>query len=198
MTNGENFNINSAIEAILFASGTPILVQKVAEALETDVATLNAVIDELIESYNSSDRGLMILRLDDSLQLCTRQQYSEHIRLALDNRRNSPLSNAAMESLAIIAYNQPVTRAYVEQIRGVDSGAVITNLVEKGLLQEVGRLDAPGRPILFGTTVDFLRCFGISSLDELPEIEKIIPEEGQVPDQQVLSIFREDSDDSEE
>lgn len=198
MTNGENFNINSAIEAILFASGTPIPVQKIAEALEMDITELNAVVDELIDLYNSSERGLMILRLEESLQLCTRSQYAEHIRLALDNRRNSPLSNAAMESLAIIAYNQPVTRSYVEQIRGVDSGAVVANLVEKGLLQEVGRLDAPGRPILYGTTVDFLRCFGISSLDELPDIERIIPEEGQVPDQQVLSIFKEDADDTEE
>ncbi|MBQ1183187.1 MAG: SMC-Scp complex subunit ScpB, partial [Clostridia bacterium] len=108
--------------------------------------------------------------LDFSYQLCTRKEFAENIRAVLDLRRKAPLSQAALEVLAVIAYNQPVTKAYVEQVRGVDCSGVVSTLVEKGLLEEKGRLELPGRPLLYGTTANFLRCFGLKNLDELPDV----------------------------
>ena len=113
---------------------------------------------------------LELRRLDASYQLCTRPVYAGEIRRALELRRNTPLSAAALEVLAIIAYNQPVTRGFVEQVRGVDSSSVVTSLVEKGLVEEAGRLELPGRPISYRTTAAFLRCFGLGSLDDLPDV----------------------------
>ena len=169
--------MTGAIEAILFASGEPIESSKLAQTLETDADTLSSVIGELNDFYNENQRGFEIVKLNDSYQMTTRAFYSEITRRALDHRRNTPLSAAAMEILAIVAYNQPVTKGYIEQIRGVDCFYGINSLVEKGLIEERGRLDAPGRPRLYGTTPDFLRCFGISSLDELPKLSKL-----EVPD----------------
>lgn len=186
--------MTGAVESILFASGEPIEAQKLAQTLETDVQTVEDVIDGLNEYYSDDQRGFEIVKLDGSYQMTTRAFYSEITRRALDHRRNTPLSGAALEILAVVAYNQPVTKGYIEQIRGVDCFYGINSLVEKGLIEERGRLDAPGRPRLYGTTPDFLRCFGISSLNELPELSRIdLPEEAvrqEQPDdaQQVLPI----------
>lgn len=165
--------MTGAIESILFASGEPIESAKLAQTLETDVKTLETVIDNMIEYYEQNSRGFTIIKLEDSYQMATRNFYSEITKRALDHRRNTPLSNAALEILSIVAYNQPVTKGYIEQIRGVDCFYGINSLIEKGLLEERGRLDAPGRPRLYGTTPDFLRCFGIDSLDKLPPLPQI-------------------------
>ena len=187
--------MTGALEAILFASGEPIEREKLAQTLETDVRTLDAAVDGLNEYYSDNQRGFEILKLDTCFQMTTRAFYGEITRRALDHRRNTPLSNAAMEILAVIAYNQPVTKGYIEQIRGVDCFYGINSLIEKGLVEERGRLDAPGRPHLYGTTADFLRCFGLESLDDLPRLSGIELPEGEqasaaVPDdaQRVLPI----------
>lgn len=187
--------MTGALEAILFASGEPIEREKLAQTLETDVRTLDAAVDGLNEYYSDNQRDFEILKLDTCFQMTTRAFYGEITRRALDHRRNTPLSNAAMEILAVIAYNQPVTKGYIEQIRGVDCFYGINSLIEKGLVEERGRLDAPGRPHLYGTTADFLRCFGLESLDDLPRLSGIELPEGEqasaaVPDdaQQVLPI----------
>ncbi len=160
----------SAIEAVLFAHGDPIEAERLAEILELDVETIHRLAEDLMSEINTRAGGITMLRLDDRYQLCTRKEYAAPIRRALDIRRNTPLSQAAMEVLAIIAYNQPVTKAFVEQVRGVDCSAVIQGLQQKNLIEEQGRLELPGRPLLYGTTPVFLRCFGISKLSELPPL----------------------------
>ena len=165
--------MSGAVESILFASGEPIERRKLADVLEIEPERLDMIIDELKESYRTESRGFDILTLDNSYQMCSSKYYGEITKKALDHRGNTPLSNAALEILSIVAYNQPVTKAYVEQIRGVDCFYGINALVEKGLIEEKGRLDAPGRPWLYGTTADFLRCFGLQSLDQLPELPRL-------------------------
>ncbi|MBQ8338006.1 MAG: SMC-Scp complex subunit ScpB [Oscillospiraceae bacterium] len=159
-----------AIEAILFASGEPVLAARIAEVLEIDLRTAKNLLDGISDDYENRDSGICVLKLGDSYQMTTNKEYADKVRAALDIRRNQPLSNAALEVLAIIAYNQPVTRAFMEQIRGVDCSGVVANLCEKELIEEAGRLDLPGRPIAFKTTANFLRAFGISSLDLLPAL----------------------------
>lgn len=183
--------MTGAVEAILFASGDPIDEVRLSQVLETDVKTLSAVVDGLNDYYAENQRGMEIIRLDKSYQMTTRAFYGEITRRALDHRRNTPLSNAALEILAVVAYNQPVTKGYIEQVRGVDCFYGINSLVEKGLIEECGRLDAPGRPRLYRTTPDFLRCFGVSSLDELPKLDpiEVKDEQTEADDaQQVLPI----------
>lgn len=160
----------AAMEAILFASGEPVALSRIAEVLELDEETAGRLADDLMHDYNTRPGGLSIVRLNNAYQMCTRKDYAEYIRKAMEIRRNTPLSQAAMEVLSIVAYNQPVTRAFIEQVRGVDCGAVVQGLAAKNLIEEKGRLELPGRPLLYGTTPDFLRCFGISSLDELPPL----------------------------
>lgn len=160
----------SAIEAVLFAHGDPIEAERLAEILGLDEETVHRLAEDLMSEINTRAGGITMLRLDDRYQLCTRKEYAGPIRRALDIRRNTPLSQAAMEVLAIIAYNQPVTKAFVEQVRGVDCSAVIQGLQQKNLIEEQGRLELPGRPLLYGTTPVFLRCFGISKLSELPPL----------------------------
>lgn len=159
----------AAVEAVLFASGEPIAASRLAEVLELDEETTVRLADDLMQEVNTRG-GLLIVRLGDQYQMCTKSSYADYIRKALDIRRNTPLSQAAMETLAIVAYNQPVTRAFIDQVRGVDCGAVVQGLVAKNLVEEKGRLELPGRPLLYGTTPDFLRCFGLSSLEELPSL----------------------------
>lgn len=165
--------MSGAVESILFASGEPIEKKKLAEVLEIEPERLEMIVDELRENYKADNRGFEILTLDNTYQMCSSRYYGEITKKALDHRRNTPLSNAALEILSIVAYNQPVTKAYVEQIRGVDCFYGINALVEKGLIEEKGRMDAPGRPWLYGTTADFLRCFGLQSLDQLPELPRL-------------------------
>ncbi len=159
-----------AIEAILFASGEPISAARIAEVLEIDLRTAKNLLDGISDDYENRESGICVLKLGDNYQMTTNKEYADKVRAALDIRRNQPLSNAALEVLAIIAYNQPVTRAFMEQIRGVDCSGVVANLCEKELIEEAGRLDLPGRPIAFKTTANFLRAFGISSLDLLPAL----------------------------
>lgn len=159
-----------AFEAILFASGEPVEMERFCEVFEIDDETVEKVMDMLSDRLEKQQSAIKLVRLDFSYQLCTKKEYAEHIRTVLDLRRRTPLSQAALEVLAVIAYNQPVTRAYVEQVRGVDCSGVVSTLVEKGLLEEKGRLELPGRPLLYGTTANFLRCFGLSNLDDLPEV----------------------------
>lgn len=160
----------AAIEAILFANGEPMPADRLAELLELDSETVHRIAGDLMSEINSRMGGICMVRLDEQYQLCTRKEYSDVIRRALDICRNTPLSQAAMEVLAIVAYNQPVTKAFVEQVRGVDCSAVMQGLVQKNLIEECGRLELPGKPLLYGTTPVFLRSFGISKLDELPPL----------------------------
>lgn len=156
------------IEAILFASGDPVSLDRLSEAggFERDMTV--ALLDQLERRYNVTESGLRVIRLGNAFQITTRTEYSAHVKAALEAKKQTPLSPAAMESLAIIAYNQPVTKSFVEQVRGVDSGGVVNTLVERELIEEAGRLDLPGRPISYRTTDGFLRCFGLSSLQQLP------------------------------
>lgn len=158
----------AALSAILFASGEPVPIARVAAALEMDEPSVYKLADALEKTLAKT--GICLLRLEDELQLTTRAEYTEVVRKVLDMRRDTPLSSAAMEVLAVVAYRQPVTKSYVEQVRGVDCGGVLSSLATKGLVEERGRLDVPGRPILYGTTAAFLRCFGLTSLADLPEV----------------------------
>ena len=160
----------AACEAILFASGEPVPLMRICEIFEIDEETAEGIMNMLSDRLVNSGSGIKLIKLDKVYQLCSREEYVEYIRKALDLRRKTPLSQAAFEVLAVIAYNQPVTKAYVEQVRGVDCSGVVSTLVEKNLLEEKGRLELPGRPLLYGTTDNFLRCFSLKSLDDLPEI----------------------------
>jgi len=167
------------IEGLLFASGDSIPLKRLAEVLEMSEAKTNGILQEMMEEFNNNDeRGIHIIRLEDSYQLCTKREYYDYIHLLRERNRRSALTNAGLEVLSVVAYNQPVTRSAIEFIRGVNSDGPLNNLVAAGLVREMGRLDAPGRPILFGTTEEFLRCFNLSSLSELPDIEKEYSFEG--------------------
>jgi len=156
--------------AILFAAGDPLEASRIGEALGLGREEVGAYAAGISAWLAEAELPLELRRLEDSYQLCTLPAYAGEIRRALELRRNTPLSPAALEVLAIIAYNQPVTRGFVEQVRGVDSSSVVTSLVEKGLVEEAGRLELPGRPISYRTTPAFLRCFGLTSLSELPDV----------------------------
>lgn len=160
----------AAVEAIVFASGEPVPLSRLALALELDEDTTARIADDWVQDINTRGGGLTALKLDDRYQLCSSKACAAYVRKAMDIRRNTPLSQAAMEVLAIIAYNQPVSRPFVEQVRGVDCSAVMQGLQQKGLIEERGRMDLPGRPLLYGTTPNFLRCFGLSSLEQLPPL----------------------------
>ena len=162
----------AAIEAVLFASGEPVPAARLAQALSIDTATVDKLVRALAERLETEQSGLQVLKLENAYQMCTRKKYAEIVRSVLEIRRNAPLSQAAMEILAIIAYNQPVTKGFVEQIRGVDSSGAIASLAAKGLIEEKGRLELPGRPLLYGTTEHFLKCFQIASLEQLPPLPK--------------------------
>ena len=159
-----------AIEAILFASGEPIELYRLSEASGVETGSIPDMIRLLNERYFDNSSGICIKKLDSSYQMCTNEKYAEQIRAALETKRSTPLSNAGMEALTIIAYNQPVSKGFVENVRGIDSSSVINNLVEKGLVEEAGRLDVPGKPIVYRTTSVFLRSFGLSSVADLPPL----------------------------
>ena len=162
--------MNAAIEAILFANGSSVEPAKIAAALEISEAEARERLDALMNEYQSSGRGITIIKLKESYQMVSVKEFAPCIRTVMDLRRNTPLSQAALEVLAVIAYNQPVTKAFVEQIRGVDCSGVIGSLTAKDLIEEKGRLELPGRPLLYGTTENFLRCFNVSSIEELPPL----------------------------
>lgn len=163
-------NIKYAIEGILFAAGEPVKASKLAVVLETEIDKIVNAVDELKREYNEEHRGFTIIDIMEGYQICSRPEYYRYIQEILGEQRNQPLSNAAMEALAIIAYKQPITRGQIEHIRGVNSDGCVNRLYERGLIDEAGRLDAPGRPILYKTTDTFLRCFGLKSPQDLPPI----------------------------
>lgn len=163
-------NIKYAIEGILFAAGEPVKASKLAVVLDTDIENINRAVAALKAEYNEQHRGFNIIDIMDGYQICSRPEYYRYIQEILGEQRNQPLSNAAMEALAIIAYKQPITRGQIEHIRGVNSDGCVNRLYERGLIDEAGRLDAPGRPILYVTTDTFLRCFGLKSPKDLPPI----------------------------
>lgn len=181
-------NLKYAIEGILFAAGEPVKAAKLAVVLDTDIEKVKAAVEELKEEYDSNKRGFNIIDILDGYQICSRPEYYAYIQEILGEQRNQPLSNAAMEALAIIAYKQPITRGQIERIRGVNSDGCVNRLYERGLVDEAGRLDAPGRPILYKTTDTFLRCFGLTSPRDLPPVnlEKLVQEEPPQGEQQSL------------
>lgn len=161
----------SVLEAVLFASGDPVEITRLAQVCQTEPDILPKLVTLLSDRYQDTGSALEVLRLGESYQLATKPQYADAIRAAIETKKNTPLSPAAMEVLAIVAYNQPVTKSFVEHIRGVDSSSVVNSLVEKNLLEEAGRLDIPGRPVAYRTTENFLRCFQMASLDELVPLD---------------------------
>lgn len=166
----DNANLSAVLEAVLFASGEPLDLEKTAKALLIDQETIENCLSSLAETYKSDDHGIELLNLGGKYQFATKEAYAPQIRAVLSIKKNTPLSSAAFEVLAIVAYNQPVTKAFIEQVRGVDCSGVISTLCQRNLIEEHGRLDLPGRPLLYCTTDTFLRCFELSSLDELPEL----------------------------
>lgn len=162
--------LQSALEGVLFAAGEPVSVERLCLGLEVDRPTLDAVVQRLMDQYSYDRRGIRLVRLESSYQLCSAPEYADAIRSTLESRKPARLSQPALEVLAIVAYYQPVTRAYVDQVRGVDSAYTMGLLLERELIEEAGRLSVPGRPMQFRTTKNFLRSFGMSSLEELPEL----------------------------
>ncbi|SDA15713.1 segregation and condensation protein B [Ruminococcus sp. YE71] len=158
------------VEAVLFSSGDPLTAEKICAALGVTKRELNEAVEYLSERYSQEDSGIELLRLNDAYQLAVKKQFASDVKAVLEIKKGATLSPAAMEVLTIAAYNQPVTKAFVEHVRGVDSSSVVNSLVEKDLLCETGRLNLPGRPVAYKTTDNFLRAFGLSSLDELPPL----------------------------
>lgn len=167
----ENINIAYAIEGILFAAGEPVKAAKLAAVLDTDIDTVTEAAKLLKYNYDTELRGVMLIEIDEGYQICSRPEYYAYIQEILGEQRRQALSNAAMEALAIVAYKQPITKGQVEYIRGVNSDGAMNRLVERDLIEEVGRLDAPGRPILYATTQNFLRCFGLKTPGDLPKVD---------------------------
>lgn len=169
----ESEELQRAIEAILFAAGERIDIARLAAALETDTSDVEKAADELADKYAFERRGIRILKLEKGYQMVSSGEMADYVTKALETRKPPKLSSSQLETLTIIAYYQPATKAMVEQIRGVDSAYSVAALLNKKLIEEAGRLNVPGRPIQYKTTSDFLRTFGLSSLEELPPIEKI-------------------------
>ena len=164
-------DVERAIEAILFAAGYPVKYEKLAEVIGLSERDIRGLVENMAAGYG--ERGIQLLMYPDACQLSTKEVFAPYIREALGIRRGGNLSNSSLEVLAVVAYNQPVTRSYIDTVRGVDSSYAVTSLLDKGLIEAVGRLDAPGRPMLYGTTEKFLRVFGLSSLADLPETEAL-------------------------
>ena len=158
------------LEAVLFAAGDAVSIDRLCEVLELPRETVLEAARELSSRYDFEQRGLMLRRIADKLQLCSRPMYAEAVRRVTETRKNASLSPAALEVLTIIAYRQPVTRAFIDQLRGVDSGGTLSSLAEKQMIEEAGRLEVPGRPILYRTTEHFLQAFALESLDDLPAL----------------------------
>ena len=182
--------VESAIEGILFAAGEPVGVERLCMTLEIDRATADAVCQRLADQYSYERRGIRLVKLESCYQLCSAPEYAEYIRKAFESRKPARLSQPALEVLAIIAYYQPTTKAYVDQIRGVDSSYTVGLLTDRELIEECGRMAVPGRPILYRTTQNFLRSFGLSSLEDLPELPNASAEDEQLTLDMESSIAR--------
>lgn len=176
-------NIECALEAVLFSLGEAVEIEKLAEALEVKEEEVKEAAITLQKKYDEENRGIKIIEIENAIQMCSNPEYFECIKRVTQIKKQAGLSSAALETLSIIAYNQPVTKGTIEFIRGVDSTYSVTRLLERGLIDELGRAETPGRPILYGTTTEFLRCFGLKNLEELPQLpEKEVPVEQQEKD----------------
>lgn len=182
--------IEAAMEAILFAAGDPVGVERICLTLDIDKATADSVAQHLADQYSFERRGIRLVRMDNSYQLCSAPEFADAVRRAFESRKPARLSQPALEVLAIVAYFQPTTRAYVDQVRGVDSSYTMGLLLERELIEECGRLAVPGRPVLFRTTKTFLRSFGLSSLEELPELPSTTAEDGQITMEMQAAVER--------
>ena len=169
----DNTFIESAIESILFVSGEPVKTARIAEVLEVETSEIDAASERIRDRLAFERRGIRLVKLDGALQLCSSPEFADYVRHAIEVRKPSQLSVSALEVLAIIAYFQPVTKSYVEQIRGVHSSYTIAQLVEKGFVEPCGKLAVPGRPVIYRTTYEFLRTFGLESLSDLPELPHV-------------------------
>ena len=187
-------DISAALEAILFAAGESVPLARLSLVLDTDEEELGQIAEELAARYEREGRGIRILRLDDRLQMCSDPDYAPFVIKALEQRRPPMLSQSALETLAIVAYYQPVTRATIDRVRGVDSSYTVGALAERGLIEICGRLDAPGRPALFRTTDVFLRTMGISRLSELPPLPELAGSEGVEKLQQAIHELQNAAD----
>ena len=190
--------LESALEGVLFAAGEPVPVERLCLGLEVDRPTLDAVAQRLMDRYSYDRRGIRLVRLDTSYQLCSAPEFAPYVRKTLESRKPARLSQPALEVLAIIAYYQPVTRAYVDQVRGVDSSYTVGLLLERELICEAGRLAVPGRPMQFKTTKTFLRSFGLTSLEDLPELPSATQEEAQLTMQLESALQRLQQAETEE
>ncbi len=162
----------AALEAILFACGSPVEFDRLCDILGISAEGLREAAAILKDKYSDDrENGIQLITVENAYQLCTKAYVADYVKKALEMRKAPPLSKAALEVLAIVAYNQPVTRSFIEMVRGVDSASIVASLADKGLIAERGTLDAPGRPLLFGTTDAFLRCFGLESIEDLPKTE---------------------------
>ncbi|MCL2226960.1 MAG: SMC-Scp complex subunit ScpB [Oscillospiraceae bacterium] len=187
----ENHDIECVIEAILFVSGEPVKLSRIAAVMGVDEFDIEAAANRMRDKYSFERRGIRLLKLEDTLQLCSSPEYADYIRLALESRKPPQLSQPALEVLSIVAYFQPVTKAYIEQVRGVDSAYTVGILLERGLIEACGRLNAPGRPMLYQTTHAFLRTFGMESISELPVLPQIeLPEDGREGIQAAIAELR--------
>ena len=187
----ERSEMKKICEAVLFAAGHSLTYERLSLLLEISERATKDFIEEFAREYNTEDRGIQLIAYKDSCQLCTREEYIDYIRAALSIRRGGNLSNSSLEVLAIVAYNQPVTRAFIDTVRGVDSSYATSSLLEKELIAVTGHLDAPGRPSLLCTTDKFLRVFGLSSLSELPPAEQLImapPETGEQTELEIPTV----------
>ncbi len=188
-------NIIAKLEAMLFASGEPVEAARLAELLELDIESITKMLAHLGDLYDERQSGIRLIRMGGKYQICTREEYADDVRSLLEIKKNTPLSQAAFEVLAIVAYNKAVTKSFIEQIRGVDCSGSIANLVQKGLIEEKGRLDLPGRPLVYGTTDRFLRCFSLNSLDDLPDLP-VAEESAEGSDQ--TSLFEGNAEGTDE
>lgn len=168
----DNREIKSIIEALLFTWGDPLSIVDISDVLEMDKQSLHVIISEMIDDFNFNRRGIQIIQVNDKYQLSTRPEHFEWIKKLCTPRVNKTLSNAALETLSIIAYKQPITKAEIEIIRGVKCDKALNTLIEKNLIKEIGRLDKTGKPIIYGTTDDFLKCFGLSTIEALPALDE--------------------------
>lgn len=173
----EREKAKAVIESVLFAMGESVEISRLASVIEEDVKTTKEILKEMEEAYESSDRGIRLTYFDDAVQLCTKADMYEYLVKIAKTPRKMVLTDTVIETLSIIAYKQPVTRVEIERVRGVSCDHAINKLLEYDLITELGRMDAPGRPLLFGTTEQFLRCFGVKSLEELPEMSTVQLEE---------------------
>ncbi len=184
-------SLEGAIEAILFSVGDSVEINKLSEVLETDKKQIREILTHMQEKYESEERGIRIMLLENSVQLCTKPEYYQQLIKVVQKQKSYTLTDTVMETLSIIAYKQPVTKAEMEKIRGVSCDHAVNKLLEFGLIRELGRLNAPGRPLLFGTTEEFLRIFGVSSMDNLPVLNTVQIEEFKKEAEEEIALSSE-------